>query len=497
MEGLQFLETGAVGLCAGLITLGLIHFPRSPVTRPLIGVAVCAALWAAGDVITAHSRSLTTEQIGIAILYTGSLFLAPLWWLLSTRWARERGSPPPPIAQRVGGLAFAWAAVMWLVMLTNPWHHHFLIPVVGARNVLLPLWWVIAIPNCALVLGAVGTQLWVARRVRTPDVRREASFMVTSSLIVTVACWLYVMWPGSSPFDGTLLVITAAAALLIAGLRVEAQRREFEDDLTREVAVRTRLLDEANHELRLANRRLRALQEQLLRAERLEAEEYLAGSVAHSINNPLAALKGTVQMALASKTGEGAVFQRILELVQRIQDVVTGTLDLVRRKSLDLAVVAPARLIEEVREQLAERASARGIAIELKSSPGIPAVVIDRSLFEAALVALGENALDAVDDGGHIWLEAEEISSIGLPTIAFRIADTGPGIPLRLHAEVFKPFFTTKSGGTGLGLAVAHGVVQGHAGRIRIDDRPGGGTLVTLQIPVRPPSATSRQSRVG
>jgi signal transduction histidine kinase len=381
---------------------------------------------------------------------------------------------------------------MWLVMLTNPWHYRFVIPIIGANNGLLPLWWAATIPNYALVLGAMGVLLWVARRVRVPPVQREAAMMISASLIVLVANWLSVfVFRESPPFNGTLLVFAASGAMLIAGLRAEEERRDFEESLSREVGVRTRQLDDANRDLRLANQRLRELQGQLLRAERLGAEEYLAGSVAHSINNPLAALMGRVEMALEAKNVDEATLRGILGLTQRIGHVVEGTLSLVRRRSLSLGLEDPAAMLEEVCEQLSARAAALNIAIELKASAGLPEMVVDRSLLVAALVGIAENAIDSMkESGGHLWLEAEEIPAIGLSAVAFRIADSGPGIPPDLRGKVFKPFFTTKPGGTGLGLAVARGVILGHAGHIGIDDRPGGGSLFTVEIPLSFPGVT-------
>jgi signal transduction histidine kinase len=492
MDVWQALSIGAVGLCAGLVLIGLIRFAGSPIARPLLGVAACGALWAVGDMINLGSRDLISDQIGLVVLYSGSIFLPALWALLALRWAAARGSPLPPFAHRLWRLSMVWAGGMWLVMLTNPWHHRFLIPVVGDRSILLPLWWGVAIPSYAFLVSAVGVQLWVSCRVRVPSVRREAAMMICAGLIVLLANSLSVFWLQSAlPLQGMVLALAAAGTLLFAGLRLEDERRHFEESLSREVDVRTRQLDDANRDLRFAYERLRELQGQLLRAERLGAEEYLAGSVAHSINNPLAALMGRVEMALEARNGDEATLREMLGLAQRIGQVVEGTLSLVRRRSLTLALEAPAAMLEEVCEQLSATAVARGIAIEFKASAGLPEVVVDRSLLVAAMVGIAENAIDAMkENGGHLWLEAEAIPAIGVPALSFRIADSGPGIPRDLRAKVFKPFFTTKPGGTGLGLAVARGVIQGHAGRIRIDDRPGGGTLFTIEIPLSLPGVT-------
>ena len=256
-------------------------------------------------------------------------------------------------------------------------------------------------------------------------------------------------------------------------VEVEKEREHVRDQLAQEVERRT-------IELERANRDLRALQTRLLQAERLGAGRDLAGSVAHPINNPLAALIGTAEMA--QEREPRPELERILQLARRVDDVVARTLRLFRAGAIERAPVAPADLVRDVELQL--RAGARGEGVELitKVEPGLPDVNVDRALFTAALGSIAENALDAAGMNGAISLEAGRLEDLGL--VEFRIGDTGPGIPAHLRASVFEPFFTTKGGGTGLGLAIARGAIQGHEGRIRIDDRPGGGTLVVVELPL-------------
>ena len=83
---------------------------------------------------------------------------------------------------------------------------------------------------------------------------------------------------------------------------------------------------------------------------------------------------------------------------------------------------------------------------------------------------------------------------MGVSAMAFRIADSGPGVPPDLRVKVFRPFFTTKPAGTGLGLSVARGVILGHGGHVRIDDRPGGGALFTVEIPLSFPGVTAGEA---
>ena len=236
-------------------------------------------------------------------------------------------------------------------------------------------------------------------------------------------------------------------------------------------------------ELEKLNAELRTLQLRLIQAERLGAEEEAAGSVAHAINNPLAALIGTLEMAVEQSTIRAPLLGRSLALAQRIERVVDRTLRLLREGTLDLEPVDPSELLDELARDLRDRAAAQSVRIERKLAGGSSELVVDRALLSSALDSVAQNSLEAMLEGGTVWLEVEAVP--GLNVVAFRISDSGSGIPDHLKETVFEPFFTTKAGGTGLGLAIARGVVHGHRGRIRIDDRPGGGTLVTIELPLQ------------
>lgn len=82
---------------------------------------------------------------------------------------------------------------------------------------------------------------------------------------------------------------------------------------------------------------------------------------------------------------------------------------------------------------------------------------------------------------GDLTLEVDSLESLSI--VRFQVSDRGPGIPPEMRAKVVEPFFTTKGGGTGLGLAIAEGIVQGHRGRLEISDRPGGGAVVSIDLP--------------
>jgi PAS domain S-box-containing protein len=257
--------------------------------------------------------------------------------------------------------------------------------------------------------------------------------------------------------------------------RLDEERARYQDRLEEEVLQRTR-------ELEQANAALQRLQNRLMHAERVRASEHLAGAIAHSINNPLTALIGTVQMRIEQSGQPDPHSDRVLQLARRIRLVVDRTLQLFRAGSLQLTRHRPGEILDAVCAELSDRMQRTGIELKMGVERGLPRLTVDHALLSMALLSICENAIDAMPDGGVLTLEAFRLAGVGV--LVLRIEDTGPGIPVELREEVLQPFFTTKGGGTGLGLAIARGVVEGHEGRMRIESAPGGGTRVTLELPI-------------
>jgi signal transduction histidine kinase len=264
------------------------------------------------------------------------------------------------------------------------------------------------------------------------------------------------------------------------------ERTRYALILEEEVEKRTAALQAANLELR-------TLQQRLIYAERLGVAEELAGKVAHAINNPLAALLGTVEMELEASSGNNQPLQRIRHLAQRIKAVISQTLGLFREGTLRLAEEDPGNIVEEVLSEIEDRAASHGVKIHYKLANDLPRFVVDRTLLAAALVSLAENSLEAMPSGGDLWVEVSALPQISV--VRFTLADSGPGIPEELHRKVFQPFFTTKPAGTGLGMAIAQGVIRGHEGRISIGSRSGGGALLRVDVPFARPEGVTRSGR--
>ena len=118
-------------VATGVAGFALARLPRTGVRLPLYFLVLSGVLWAVGDLIADGATDVTTKQLGISILYTGTITLPALWWIVALRWAREVGAALPLRSAAWRSVPLWWAGAMWLVMITNPWHGSFISPVVN------------------------------------------------------------------------------------------------------------------------------------------------------------------------------------------------------------------------------------------------------------------------------------------------------------------------------------------------------------------------------
>jgi PAS domain S-box-containing protein len=206
----------------------------------------------------------------------------------------------------------------------------------------------------------------------------------------------------------------------------------------------------------------------------------LAAIVAHEVRNPLAGIRGSLQV-LATRLPEmarerqivGTMVERIDALAARVRDILlfAGS----GRVRLQPVTVGP--ILADV--AAAAAAAVPGASpIELACDPVV--VVADPELLRELLLNLAMNACQASTGGAPIEVT---VTAAG-DQCRIAIADRGPGIPSEIRHRVFEPFFTTKHGGTGLGLAIVKRLADVQAGTVCLEDRPGGGTTATVQLPL-------------
>ncbi len=232
------------------------------------------------------------------------------------------------------------------------------------------------------------------------------------------------------------------------------------------------------------------LQDQVRIQERLVALGELSAGVAHEIRNPLGAIRGFVEL-LGRRVAEDrdkALVRSILHEVSDLNHIVTDFLTFAREPVLEVEPTDPAELI---RDALAVALPEdHPVRIRLDLPERLPQVAMDRTQVKKALVNIIQNGVNAMGDvhtlGGTLYVTAEDVAG----GVAFRITDTGPGVPDDVRKKMFNPFFTTRAEGTGLGLSIANKVVEGHGGHIEVENTGAHGARFSLWFPVRPLKTT-------
>lgn len=233
--------------------------------------------------------------------------------------------------------------------------------------------------------------------------------------------------------------------------------------------------------VRHADRTIRRQHERLREAETLSAVGELASSVAHNIRNPLASIRTSAELALEMK-GENCAEQAndIMSAVDRIEAWMRSLLRFTRQDPGAREPVDVAALLRKCFNDMARDFERRKLVATVADESHGARVNADSVLLEHALHSVVANAVDATPEGGHV--EAR-VARNGGGRVMIRIKDTGQGIALADLPHVFRPFYTTKPGGFGLGLAQVRRAVERFGGEVRIDSAPGAGTTVTLELP--------------
>lgn len=230
-------------------------------------------------------------------------------------------------------------------------------------------------------------------------------------------------------------------------------------------------------------RAINAAQARVAQSEKLAVLGQLAATVAHEVRNPLAVIRSAAQDIAERLPPTDVDGQRsssfITAEIDRLTNVVSSLLALARPLKIERRPVAVATLFERALLLARGAAHANHVPVRHRSPTGLPAVNVDADLVCQVLLDLLANAAEATSDGGEVTMEAGAVAD----GVEITVADSGPGVPPELRARVFEPFFTTRPGGTGLGLAVARQIVEAHGGHIAVGDRPGGGARFTVRLP--------------
>jgi signal transduction histidine kinase len=227
------------------------------------------------------------------------------------------------------------------------------------------------------------------------------------------------------------------------------------------------------------------VESQLQLSSRLEAINRLTGGVAHEIKNPLNAISARLALLESIVADDMPDAENQIRIIageiERLDRVVRTFLDFTRPLEIARETLNFGELAREVAHSLEPDAKRRGTTITFEITGGASLEICgDRDLLKQAIINIAVNGLEAMADGGVLRMRAQELAG----SAQLSISDTGPGIPEAQAAEIFKLYYTTKKGGSGIGLAVAYRTLQLHGGVLSVESEAGKGSTFHLVMPM-------------
>ena len=227
------------------------------------------------------------------------------------------------------------------------------------------------------------------------------------------------------------------------------------------------------------NRRLRAQYAEIAR---------LAGGLAHEIKNPLSTMSLNLDLLVEDFQGaESPRDRRVLQKLERVRketerlnDIVEDFLRFAKVQDLKAEPSDLNAVVDDLRDFCEPQAMGQGIVIRTQYDPDLPPVPLDVDLFKQALWNLVRNAHHAMPDGGELILQTR----LEGDSAVLDVTDTGAGMTEDVAARVFDAFYSTKPGGSGLGLPTTRKVVEAHGGSISLQSEPGQGSRFTIRLPL-------------
>jgi len=237
-----------------------------------------------------------------------------------------------------------------------------------------------------------------------------------------------------------------------------------------------------------AFRRVLLLERRTRDAERLAELGTLTGGLAHEIKNPLSTVQLNLQLLAEDLSPDNPAYSRVknrLATVQketsRLRDILDDFLRYAGKLELDRQPTDLNELLEELSDFFNPQAQAQKVRLRLRTTPDSPLEAdVDPRLIKQAVLNLMINAVQAMPEGGELILGATRQDGQAV----LDVIDTGKGISPEAVGKIFNAYYTSKKGGTGLGLAMTQRIVKEHGGQLTVESEPGKGTDFTLRLPL-------------
>lgn len=230
------------------------------------------------------------------------------------------------------------------------------------------------------------------------------------------------------------------------------------------------------------------MRSELDNAERLTLVGQMAAGITHEIRNPMAVVRGFLQLMREKSPDElDSYYQIVMEELDRANSIINDFLSLAQSRISDKEMADLHHVIEDLGPLLWADANLRGQSVELQVDPALPLLRLNVREIKQMILNLARNAMEAMGPKGVLTIVTRTMGG----NVELMIKDTGSGIPEDMLKNMFVPFFTTKDQGTGLGLPLCLSIAERHQGKIRVDSAAGLGTTITVSFPVEIEEAVS------
>lgn len=241
-------------------------------------------------------------------------------------------------------------------------------------------------------------------------------------------------------------------------------------------------------------RRIKALEDDLRRSDRLGTLGTLAAGLAHEIKNPLGGIKGSAQL-LQEELGKEARLTEytgiIIREAERVNRLIEELLDFANPKRVSLKPTNIHKILDDNILLLSEAIKTKKTTVYREFDPSLPSIKGDKERLSQVFLNIIKNSVEAPDKGGWIMVSTRIVTEYQMVegerkkgVIVVEVSDSGKGMGQETLDRLFTPFFSTKEKGSGLGLAISHRIIKEHKGNIKVRSRLGEGTTVSVTLPV-------------
>lgn len=348
--------------------------------------------------------------------------------------------------------------------------------------------WKVFIPIVAVLILSIATIMLL---LHTVQVREVQWFLVAAVACAIALCFVLLtvlLVLIEHPLEDLMQTIKRVRGGDLKA-RVEFAKRDDDvGELGRQFNEMVEQLDQNREEIQDLHHR------EMARAEHLATLGELAAGLAHEIRNPLAGIAGVVDIMgreLPPNSSSRAVIGDVHREVLRIQTILNDLLSYARPRLPDFHPADLNTTVEQAVVLARQQVMTKPIKVLFEPSTALPPVDHDPALIQQVVLNIILNGIQAISGNGQVALAVLQNHD----GAAITISDTGRGISAEALPRIFKPFFTTRTEGTGLGLSLANGIVQSHGGRIDVSSTVGKGTTFKISLPFTRPQKPSKGAR--